>query len=211
MMGASFRMLIVTSVATVVLGCGLPPAASTPARGGDEGPPVKRAENAAAFIAHLQRTLKADDLRLIALANEVLEDPGSPDDVQDQLDRLRIDAMKAEGAFTYATQRREIAEMALKEYTEATLPHELTAADGAIGVAQAEQVAARAKVKQAIDDTQVIVAQLEVKRAAFALQEAENLKRILVEFRKSKLSKNLGSELEKRNPRNGPGRRNGNS
>ncbi len=197
MMGPSFRVLIVTSLATAVLGCCLLPAASKSARGGDDGPPGKRVDAPATFIADLQRTLKDDDLRLIALANQVLEDPGAPGAVEDQLDRLRIDAMKAEGEYQYATFRREIAEMALKEYTEATLPHALTAADGALGVAQAEQVAAREMAKRANDDTQKIVAQLGVLRAAFSLEQAESEKKVLVQYTKSKLTKDLGAQLEK--------------
>lgn len=195
--GTSPRVLVAALVATTVLGCCLLQASSQSARGGDDGPSGKPAANLASFVADVQRTLKADDLRLIALANQVLDDPGAPDDIQDQLDRMRIDAMKAEGAHQFATSRREIAEMALKEYTEATLPHELTAADGAIGVAQAAQVAAREKAKQANDDTQKLVAQLEVMKAAFSLEQAESNKMVLVKHTRSKLTKDLGAQLEK--------------
>ena len=94
--------------------------------------------------SEIQRTLKEDDLRLIALAKAVLEDPDVPAQLEDQLDRLRVDGIKAEGESRYATLRREVAELALKEYVEAILPHDLIAAEAALAAAKADQAKARA-------------------------------------------------------------------
>ena len=75
MMGASFRVLI----AMAVLGCcSLPAASKAAARAGDDGSAGQAGQGPRGVHRGVQRTLKDDDLRLIALAKQVLEDPTLP-------------------------------------------------------------------------------------------------------------------------------------
>ena len=52
-----------------VVGLGMLPGRSISARAGDDAPSSKGAAPHTAFVSEIQRTLKEDDLRLIALAN----------------------------------------------------------------------------------------------------------------------------------------------
>ena len=114
------------------------------------------------------------------------DDPSAPDQLEDQLDRLRIDAIKAEGEARYATLRREVAELALKEYVEAILPHELLAAEAALADGQDRSGEGSCTVRECHGDVEKITAQLEMKRAEFALEAAESSKKVLVEYTKPK-------------------------
>jgi hypothetical protein len=193
----ALRALCSAAVATVLVFLGMPKGTARIARADDGAPSAKGASSHAAFVAELQRALKADDLRLIALTNAVLEDPNASDRREDQLDRLRIDAVKAEGESKYTTLRREVAELALKEYVEAILPHDLLTAEAALAAARTDQAKARAQSENAFGDVGKITAQLEMKRAGFALEVAESSKKVLVEYTKPKRTQELQSELAK--------------
>jgi hypothetical protein len=190
-------MLSAAAVATAIAGLGILYGPPNPARAGDDAPPSKGAAAHAALVAEIQRELKADDVRLCSLANEVLEDPSKPGRIEDQLDRLRIDAIKAEGEYEYAKNRREIAEMALKEYVEAILPHDLVAAERELSIAQTYVVEARNKAAQANEGVEKISAKLEEMKAGFSLEQAESKKKVLVEYTKSHRTKDLETQIKK--------------
>jgi hypothetical protein len=193
----ALRTLCSAAVAMVLVFLGMARGTARIARADDGAPSAKGASSHAAFVAGLQRALKADDLRLIALTNAVLEDPGASDRREDQLDRFRIDATRLEGESRYATLRREVAELALNEYVEAILPHDLLTAEAALAAARTDQAKARAQSENAFGEVGKITAQLEMKRAQFAIEGAESSKRVLVEYTKPKRTSDLQSELAK--------------
>ena len=92
----SLRTLWAAAVAMAIVGLGMRHGLSATAQTGQDAPSGKGMASRAAFVADIQQTLKADDIRLIALASVVLEDPAVPGRLEDQLERLRIDAMNAE-------------------------------------------------------------------------------------------------------------------
>ena len=120
--------------------------ATMPARGADDPPPGEKAAARLAFVVEFRRTLKSEQMRLIALADQVLGDPAA---LGDQLDRTRIETIRAEGEARSAALGREVAELALKEYAEALLPQEIAANDGELSVARASLVRARELAKEA--------------------------------------------------------------
>jgi hypothetical protein len=192
-------MLSAAVAAIAIVGLGTADEPSRAARAGNDDPPAKGAPSHAAFVADIRRTIKADDLRLIALANGVLEDPGAARRLEDELDRLQIDAIKADGEYQNATLRRKIAEMALKEYVEGSLPHELIAADAAIAGAQADLSRARDQLERASTEVEKVIAQLQEKKCTFSLEQAESQKKVLIEYTKSKKTEELKSEAKMAN------------
>ncbi len=193
----ALRTLCSAAVAMVLVFLGMPRGTARIARADDGAPSAKGASSHAAFLADVQQTLKADDLRLIALTNAVLEDPSASDRREDLLDRLRIDATRLEGESRYATLRREVAELALKEYGEGILPHDLIAAEAALAAAKVDKAKASAQTENAFGDVQKIMAQLETKKAQFSLEIAESNKKVLVEYTKEKRTQDLKAELAK--------------
>lgn len=183
---------IAALVVTTLLCVGPWPGETTPARGADEPPVGERQASRSAFVAEMRRTLKADDLRLVALANQVLGDPAA---VGDQVDRARIEVMKAEGEAQYATMRREIAELALKEFVEATLPQEVAATDGELSVANAALVRARALAQEARTDLEKLTSTLEVQKASLDIQMAMSKKKVLAEYTKTQRTRDLEAQL----------------
>jgi hypothetical protein len=191
------RIGIGMAVAAGLLGLAILDGASAPAQGGDEPTPGKQPVSHSAVAAEARQTLKADELRLISLANQILEEPGVPGKLEEQLERSRIDAMKAEGEYQYTMHRREIAEMALKEYTEAILPHELAAANSQLSIAQADQVRAREQAKQANGRVGKMISDLEETRTTFALQQAAFQREALMKYTRSHRTTELESQLAK--------------
>lgn len=175
-------LLMLTTAAGIaaLVGSGLQPGPSRTARGGDDLNAARAPGAHAAFIVEIQRSLKVDDVRLVALARQVLEERGKPGEIEEQFDRVRIDALKAEGEYQYAANKREIAELALKKFVEADFPQELAAADAQIHVAQADLVRAREKARQANGELEKVSAALEVDKATFAISEAETRRDALV-------------------------------
>jgi hypothetical protein len=191
------RILSAFAVASAIVGLGMLHGPPNPARAGDDAPPSKGAASHAALVAEIQRMLKADDVRLIALANQVLEDPSTHDRPEDQLDPVRIDAIKAEGDYQSAKLRREIAELAFKEYVEAILPNGLTEAECEISTAQADLAKAHIRVRDANVGEEKTTAQDVEKKAASALEKAENKKQLHIERGKGQEAKDLESRLTK--------------
>lgn len=191
------RKLAGAVVAAGLLASGMILGATDPPRGEDDPPAGEGVVGRSAFVAEVRRTLKADDLRLVALANQVLHDPTALGGLNDQVDRARIEVMEAEGEYQYATLRREIAELALKEYVEAVLPQEIAARDADLSLAHASLVQARELAKQAKGEAQKATSQLEEYRATLSIEFAESKKKVLANFEKSKRTKELEAQLAK--------------
>ncbi len=164
--------------------------------GGDDAG-VQSSDAHVAFIAEIQRTLKADDLRLISLAGRVLDEPGQPEEKAEELGRLRIEVMKADGEYQYATQKAEIAEMELKELTQATLPQELAEAEAQLGIAQADLVRAQAYARQAKRELEKLTTALDEEKASFGLELARSNKEVLVKYKKDQRTKEREAQLTK--------------
>ena len=65
--------------------------------------------------------------------------------------------------------------MALKEYVEAILPHDLIAAEAALGAAKADMAKARDQLRDRLNENvEKITAQLEEKKARFRSEQAES-------------------------------------
>jgi hypothetical protein len=194
---AGRRKLAIAAVAAGLLVSGVLLGATDPPRGADDPPAGPRAVGRSAFVAEIRRTLKADDFRLIALANQVLDDPTAPGGLDDQIDRARIEATKAEGEYQYATLKREIGELVLKEYVEAVVPQEIVAKDADLSVAHASLVRAHELAKQAKDEVAKVTSQLEEQKAALSIEMAESKRRVLAKFERSRRTKELEAQLAK--------------
>jgi hypothetical protein len=216
------RALTVTAVAVMLLGLGVLTAPSRPARAGDDGKavavPVPASQQA--FIREMQGTIKAYDDRLVGLAKRVLEEPDSPQSLEDQLLNLRITVKSAEANYLNAKLTREIAEIAIREYTEGVYVQDLQTVEGEITLARNDLERGRdlieiakemqTRIKEVADENtaygrminydlagRVVHAQLEVLKRKYTLEQAESKKKVLVEFTKEKRTKDLKSEVAK--------------
>jgi hypothetical protein len=117
----------------------------------------------------------------------------------------QIHARKAEAEYQSARLTREIAEIALLEFVEATFPADLATADGEIKLAESDleragdrsEWARRMFDKRLLKSAQKISEQLNIKKAEFSLEQARNKKEILISYTKPKRIKELKSEVEK--------------
>lgn len=189
------RALIGAVSAILLLGLVATHGRPTSASGGDETTSGQTADMADGFAAEIKRALKSYDVRLVTLARAVLDDPSGSGGFEEQFERLRIDAMKAESDYQYASQKREIAEIEFTQFTEATLPRELVAADMELEVARADLTRAQELTQQATGKLEKLTSQLELHKARIGLELAETHKKVLVEYTKSSRTRELASQL----------------
>jgi hypothetical protein len=117
----------------------------------------------------------------------------------------QIHARKAEAEYQSARLTREIAEIALLEYVEATFPADRATAEGEIKLAESDLSRAEdySKWARRISDKGYLLlfsptsAELTLQKAKFALQVAESKLKVLVDYTKTKTIKELKSEVEK--------------
>lgn len=195
------RPVLAAIAAAAVVGLGLVQAPASPARGGQDpaanGTKAKSHEDAAAAIARIRRAVTDADRRLVALSAAVVDDPAAPRALEDAVNQLRIDLIQAEGRLDHATRRREIAEMAKKEFVEATFPHDATQIEGELRIAQAENVRANALLKDAGTEVEKATAELELKKSEMLLEAYGQKKEVLNKYTKEFVTKNLESDLKK--------------
>ena len=156
--------------------------------------------------------------RLIGLAERVLKGSSSSDP-RDQLAKLRIAAESDHWNYRNAKLTREVAEIAVTEYTEGIFVQDLATVEGEIKLAQSAANRARDTIDFAKDrlariaarsdksvtdlnleytySDRVLAAELEVPERLAALEQAETKKKLLVEYTKPKTLKHLQSEVEK--------------
>jgi hypothetical protein len=218
-----FRALTAAALAAVLLGLGVLTTPSRSAKAGDDGKTTATPAQASpqAFLREIQRTVKGYDDRLVSLAKQVLqEDPDSPQSIRNQLVNMRIAVKNAEADYTNARLTHEVAEIALKEYTEGVYVQDLATAEQDIARAKRdlerakdmiELVKARqASIKEVADENEpygrhmnfvyddlVRTAELGLQPPKFAIEVAEMKKKTLVEVTKLKATKELESDIKK--------------
>jgi HlyD family secretion protein len=125
--------------------------------------------------------------------------------LSDSLTNQTITTKSAEAAFKNATLTREVAEIAVKEYVEGIYKQDLATVEGEIKLAESElsraldrvDWAQRMSVKGYISMAQKVSEDLALKKARFALEQAQSKKKVLVDYTRDKTIKELESEVKK--------------
>jgi hypothetical protein len=200
------------------------PGPSNHVRAADQGPSGEAASSPAgesrqAFVRQARRILKEYDARLIGLAALALPGAGSLRGARDSLVNLQIATRTAESSYLNAKLEREVAEIALREYTEATVGEEKAArekefklADDDLERARRDIVEAKKRLAwiQARPDSnttlgthlvytytdQLKAAELAEPNATLAVERAERQKRDLLEFKQHKRLLELQAEIK---------------
>jgi len=117
----------------------------------------------------------------------------------------QINARKAEGVYQIARLTREIAEIRVHEYEEVTFVQDLATVEGEIKLAKSDLTRARGRLewarrmfdKRKMTPPQQNSEELSLRKAAFALEQAQSKKKVLVDYTRAKTLKELRSEVEK--------------
>ncbi len=125
--------------------------------------------------------------------------------LSDSLTNQTITTKSAEAAFKNATLTREVAEIAVKEYVEGIYKQDLATVEGEIKLAESElsraldrvDWAQRMSAKGYISMAQKVSEDLALKKAQFALEQAQSKKKVLVDYTRDKTIKELESDVEK--------------
>ncbi len=199
---------------------------SNPARGQTDSPPRTDQTSPATapaspsdFLAEIRRSLTQQQDRMIKLAGQMLEFDDASSRARDQVGSQKILAEAAKARYENATLAREIAEIKVAEYVDGQYKQDLATVVGELKIAEEEikilpeqtkdAEARLAKIKDAskgsaVDlsieadaEAKVVAARLVEQRARFVLEQAENKKKILVEYTKSKTIRELRSGVQK--------------
>jgi RNA polymerase sigma factor (sigma-70 family) len=122
--------------------------------------------------------------------------------------RLRAQQLatrKAKASYEIAKSTRELAEIAVEEYEEVIYPLDLTTVEGEIKLAESDLTrsvdrfdwATRMFDKGYVSQAGKVSEELNLKKAQFAVEQAETKRKVLVEYTKSKTIKELRSEVLK--------------
>jgi HlyD family secretion protein len=125
--------------------------------------------------------------------------------LKDSLTNQRITTESAKANFGNATLTREVAEIAVIEYEEGIFTQDLATVEGEIKLAESDLSRAEDRVEWAqrmfkkgyVSLAQKVSEELALKKAVFALEQAQSKKKVLVEYTKNKTIKELKSEVEK--------------
>jgi HlyD family secretion protein len=125
--------------------------------------------------------------------------------LQDQLINGMITAKTAAASYEQAKLTREVSELAVVEYVEGLYKNELTEIELQIKTAEAELAIAEDDLEAARDafnktekpGRKRFIAELQLKKARFALELAQSRKRVLVDYTSPKRIKELKSAVEK--------------
>jgi hypothetical protein len=117
----------------------------------------------------------------------------------------QIAASKAQAEYTNARLKREIAELAVLEYEEAVYWQDLATVDGEIKLAESDlkraedrrDWARRMFDKGFITEATKVTEELSLRKARFALEQAQSKKLVLVSHTKSKTLEELNREVER--------------
>lgn len=158
--------------------------------------PATEAASGPAFLREIQRSLKAYDERLTALANRMLAGLESPPDPGKAF-TLQMISRSAQASYLNARLTREVAEIAITEYREGTYVQDLQTAEGEIRLAQSDLERARDIVQLAQRDANRLWAQL-VEEGRRLRKESLELKKIaLVDYTGPRRLKELEAEVTK--------------
>jgi multidrug efflux pump subunit AcrA (membrane-fusion protein) len=125
--------------------------------------------------------------------------------LKDQLTNQQITTKSAAANYENAKLTREVAEIAVVEYEEGIFKQDLATAEGEIKLAESDlsrsedrlDWARRMWVKGYVSEATKVSEELTLKKAQFALEQAQSKKKVLVDFTKKKTIKELRSEVEK--------------
>jgi HlyD family secretion protein len=125
--------------------------------------------------------------------------------LRDSLTNQQITTKSADANFRNATLTREVAEQSVKEYEEGIYKQDLATAEGEIKLAESElsrlldrvDWAQRMFVKGYVSMAAKVSEDLALKKARFSLEQAQGKKKVLVDFTRDKMIKELRSEVEK--------------
>ena len=125
--------------------------------------------------------------------------------LKDQLVNQKITTKSAEANYENAKLTREVAEIAVVEYDEGIYKQDLATVEGEIKLAESDlsrsedrlDWARRMFEKGYVSMAAKISEELTLKKARFALEQAQSKKKVLVEYTKGKTIKELKSEVEK--------------
>jgi HlyD family secretion protein len=125
--------------------------------------------------------------------------------LNDQLVNQKITTKSAQANYENAKLTREVAEIAVVEYEEGIFKQDLATVDGEIKLAESDlsrsedrlDWATRMFKKGYVSKAAMVSEELTLKKARFALEQAETKKKVLVEYTKHKTIKELRSEVEK--------------
>lgn len=209
--------LLTCSTVVLVLGAValMLPERSLRAGGADD-----RTRTTSNFVRQTQRTLKDLDHRLSGLVRRVLDEPNSPRKLREQLMDQRFAAKSAEADYLKARSARELAEIAVMEYTAGTFPRDLQVAEGEVAGAKSEMELSQAKAKQLQEFREMIsklkpfktasdlaavvqvgeihsLAERQALVSKYVLEQAESKKEVLVKYTRDKQTKELEFEVKK--------------
>jgi len=117
----------------------------------------------------------------------------------------QIAARKAEAEYQNARLTREIAEIAALEYAEGIILQDIATVDGEIKLAESDLSRSQDRLDWArrmfdkgfLPKAKKVSEELSLKKARFALEQAQAKKKVLVDYTKPKTIKELKSEVEK--------------
>jgi len=138
----------ILAAATVLLAFGPLCPRSAPGRAGTDDPPrpdqtvqPSPSSSQSDFVAEIHRTLKTQRDRLIQIANQVLSVPRDPlyrSEPRDQLVNQQVTTMSAAANYENAKLTREVAEIAVVEYSEGIFVQDQQTAEGLVKLAQSD-------------------------------------------------------------------------
>jgi len=194
------------------------------ARGGDDpraGQKVRAVDPASesGFAAEIRRTLKNQHDRMIDLANQLVGTADGPEDLEGQLAIQQTRIESANASLQSAALTREVAEMALNEYEQGIFVQKKAATEAELKLAGSDLDRAQRQIQIAKDrlaltsnqaagstsdiaigfrfSDQVVIAELEAKKAGFAVEQAKSKLKVFLEFTKLQRVKELNSAVEK--------------
>lgn len=186
------RLAFLTGLALLMPGAALPLRADLV--GSDE--PVNPVEAPAAESAVervMQTTPRSEDKKT------------DPRDVKSRWRAQQIVTRRAEANYRQARLTREVAEIAIVEYEEGIFMQDLATINGEIALARSDRQRAedrldwaqRMFLKAYVSKATLVSNEMNLKKARFALEQAEAKKKVLIEYTKQKTIKELKSEVEK--------------
>lgn len=125
--------------------------------------------------------------------------------VAGEAEAQRLAARKAKATYEIARLTRELAEIAVEEYRDLTYPKDLATVEGEIKLAESDltrgedrlEWARRMQAKGYVSQAQKVSEELSLKKAQFALEQAQSKRKILVDYTRGKTLKELQSDVEK--------------
>jgi HlyD family secretion protein len=138
------------------------------------------------------------------ISKQATEEPAT-DAPRTRLREQRLATRKAKAIYEIARSNRELAEIAVEEYQDVIFPRDLATTDGEIKLAESDlsrsedrfDWAKRMLEKRYVPQSTKVSEELALKKARFALEQAQSKRKVLVDYTKGKTIKELKSEVEK--------------